>query len=219
MSRHLEIDKHYGKYYRIRYPFDPARKGVWKAICEYLQRYVPPASAILELGSGYCDFINQISAATKYALDINPNGAECCAPGVTFFHADAGSIPLPDQSVDVVFASNFLEHFTDEQFKVVIAEMNRVLRTGGTAIFVQPNYYYCHRCYWDDFMHVKPYSHVSLPDLLMCYDYAITRVEKRFLPFSFKSRLPRSYLLTKLYLALPWRPLAAQMLVVAQKEG
>ena len=41
--------------------------------------------------------------------------------------------------------------------------------------------------------------------------------EKKFLPFSFKSFLPKSYWITRLYLASFWRPLAAQMLVVAQR--
>lgn len=211
------MDKEYTQYYKVRYPFDPARKGVWKAVVEYLQRYIPPESAFLELGPGYCDFVNQVKAKAKYALDINPDVARYCGPDVTFFHADATRIPLPDASIDVLFASNFLEHFADEELRRVLEEMNRVLCFDGTLIFVQPNYYYCFRRYWDDFRHVKPYTHVSLPDLLMSCNYTIRKVEKRFLPFSFKSRIPRSYLLAKTYLALPWRPLAAQMLVIARK--
>ena len=38
----------------------------------------------------------------------------------------------------------------------------------------------------------------------------------RFLPFSLKSRLPKSPYLVRLYLRLPLRPLAKQMLVVAR---
>ena len=42
-------------------------------------------------------------------------------------------------------------------------------------------------------------------------------VEKRFLPLTLKSALPKSYWLTKTYLHLPWRPMAGQMLVVATR--
>jgi hypothetical protein len=42
------------------------------------------------------------------------------------------------------------------------------------------------------------------------------RAEPRFLPFSMKSRLPKVGWLVSLYLALPWRPLAGQFLLVAE---
>jgi hypothetical protein len=58
---------------------------------------------------------------------------------------------------------------------------------------------------------------VSLSDFLLSRGYKILALEKRFLPFSFKSRIPKSYLMTKLYLASFWRPFAGQMLVVAQR--
>ena len=100
-----------------------------------------------------------------------------------------------------------------------MAQLDYVLRPGGKLILVQPNYYYAYRKYWDDFTHVKPYTHESLADMLRCNDYDVLRVEKRFLPFSFKSWMPTSYLLTKLYLGLPWRPWAGQMLVVGEKRA
>jgi hypothetical protein len=71
------------------------------------------------------------------------------------------------------------------------------------------------REYWDDYTHKKAFSHVSLVDFLVANGFKIVRVEKRFIPFSLKSRLPKSYLLTKLYLMLPFRIFAKQMLVVA----
>jgi hypothetical protein len=64
---------------------------------------------------------------------------------------------------------------------------------------------------------VRAFSHVSLSDFLVSRGYRLLRVEKKFLPFSFKSLLPKSYWMTRLYLASFWRPLAGQMLVVAQR--
>jgi hypothetical protein len=63
---------------------------------------------------------------------------------------------------------------------------------------------------------VTPFSHVSLCDLLTSVGYRVTRCEPRFLPLTVKSRLPVSRMLIRLYLMLPFRPMAKQMLVIAE---
>jgi hypothetical protein len=173
---------------------------------------------VLELGPGYCDFINQIQAGGKYALDVNPDVARMCGSDVRFLHATAiESIDLPPHSVDVVVASNLLEHLSPQQCSSLFDRLDDVLKATGRVIVIQPNYFYSYRRYWDDFTHVRAFSHVSLSDFLVSRGYRLLRVEKKFLPFSFKSFLPKSYWITRLYLASFWRPLGAQMLVVAQR--
>ena len=58
-------------YFQTRYEFNVGRERVWKAICEYLSKYIPPESSVLDLGSGYCDFINNIRALNKVAIDMD----------------------------------------------------------------------------------------------------------------------------------------------------
>lgn len=205
-------------YFNTRYSPDPGRSRVWKAICEYLQQFIPGDSAVLDFGAGYCDFINHIHAAAKYAADANPDVARCCGPDVKFLLARAEQpLDLPGNSIDVVMASNLLEHLTDQQRGALFDRLEGWLRRSARLIVIQPNYYYCYREYWDDFTHVKAFSHVSLGDFLLSRGYRILRLEKRFLPFSFKSLLPKSYWITKLYLASFWRPMAKQMLIVAER--
>jgi SAM-dependent methyltransferase len=191
---------------------------VWRAICEYLQPYIAPTDTVLELGPGYCDFINQIRATKKFAVDLNPAVAQYCAADVTFRHAAADQLPLDDSSVNVIVASNLLEHLDPAQLNGLFDHIDRILTPHGTLILIQPNIFYAYRQYWDDYTHVKAFSHVSLADFVVSRSFAITRVEKRFLPLTLKSRLPKSYWLTRLYLMLPWRPMAGQMLVVASKR-
>lgn len=206
------------RYFETRYSPHPDRNRVWKAICEYLQPFIPPYSIVLEVGAGYCDFINQIRAGRKYAVDVNPDVARYCGPDVQFLPATLiESIDLPPDSIDVVMASNLLEHLSPQECSNLFDRFDDVLKATGRVIVIQPNYFYCYRRYWDDFTHVRAFSHVSLRDFLLSRGYRILRVEKRFLPFSFKSFLPKSYWMTRLYLASFWRPLAAQMLVVAQR--
>jgi ubiquinone/menaquinone biosynthesis C-methylase UbiE len=205
------------RYFQTRFTFDKGRTKVWKAICEYLQNEISSHSVVVDLGSGFCDFINQISASKKYAVDSNPESMQYCASDVEFLQSDVTSLNLETNSVDVVFASNLLEHLHDDELQQTFSEVNRVLRKNGKIILIQPNYYYAYREYWDDYTHVKAFTHTSLADFLTSKDYRVKKVVKRFLPFSFHSILPKTYLLTKIYLALPYHFGAKQMLVIASK--
>ena len=174
---------------------------------------------VLDLGFGYGDFINLIHASKKLAIDLNPEMAQYLRPEVKF---NAQSVLLPfegidAESLDVVFASNLFEHFDDAELIVLMGNINRVLKPGGKLMLMQPNIFYAFREYWDDYTHKKAFSHNSLRDFLLSQNYEVVQVEGRFIPFSLKSRLPKSYWLTKLYLALPFRVFAKQMFVVGVK--
>src|SRR5207237_8077667 len=110
--------------------------------------------------------------------------------------------------------SNVLEHLTHERCAVLFDRLDNLLAAEGRVIVIQPNYFYCYRRYWDDFTHVRAFSHVSLRDFLISRRYRIVRMATRWLPFSFESPLPKSYWLTNLYSASFWRSLAGQMLFV-----
>src|SRR4051812_34653297 len=97
-------------YFETRFTPHRDRPTVWKAICQYLQPFIAASDTVVDIGSGYCDFINQIQAGTKYAIDLNEDGARWCAPGVTFLKSRAiEKIDLPSRSVNVIMMSNLLE--------------------------------------------------------------------------------------------------------------
>lgn len=202
--------------YRDRYPFLRERQGVWREIARYVLRECPTTSTVVELGAGYCDFINAVDAPRRIAFDLNSDMAAHAAPGVDFRVADATELPgLADESVDLVFASNFLEHIPRRVAPTILDRVRRVLRPGGRFALIQPNFRFCAPRYFDDETHVAIYSDESLGALLLDSGYEIVRIEPRFLPFSMKSRLPKWPVLVRLYLNSPVRPRAAQMFVVA----
>lgn len=208
----------YAGYRHSRFTFDPSRRSVWNVIAEYLARYIPHEGAVLDLGSGYCDFINSVRARQKWAVDLYLDPAEFAKEGVTPLRADVTDLSaIPDGALDAVFASNLLEHLTDDKLALTLSGVKAKLRAGGRFIAIQPNYTYCHRNYFDDYTHVRVFSHVSLADFLESQGFAVERVTPRFLPFSMKSRLPKWPFLVWLYLRSPWRPFAKQMLVVARR--
>lgn len=215
MSRDTASD-----YYQTRYTYDNGRAKVWKAIAEYLQRFVEAnTDSVVDLGAGYCDFINNIAARERTAIDKNPEGAKFCGDGVKFHCASATDLGVLEvASTDVMFASNLLEHLDDRELAVAMDEFRRVLKPRAKVILLQPNYRYAYREYFDDYTHKKVFTHVSLKDFFEAGGFHAIHVAPRFLPFSLKSRLPKSYILTKLYLNSFFKPMAKQMLLVFQKD-
>jgi SAM-dependent methyltransferase len=206
-------------YYGTRLPDTPERRRLWPVLTAYLQeRYIARDAVVLDAGAGYCYFANTVVAREKHALDVAPAVAEHAAPDVT---PHVGSISdlsaFADGHFDVVFASNVLEHLGRDELSTGLGEILRVLRPGGRFLVVQPNFRYSFRSYFDDFTHVQVFTHRSLRDLLAGSGFDVTEVVPRFLPFSVESRLPASRRLLSLYLRLPYRPLAGQMLVVAER--
>jgi len=207
-----------GRYFETRFAPDPSRAGVWGAIVRHLRPYLPRNGAVLELGAGYCAFINAVEARERHALDLFPDLPGHAAPGVrTHVQGCDDLAGFADASLDVVFASNLFEHLDRAQLGRTLVEVRRVLRPGGRLILMQPNYRYCSREYFDDYTHLLVFTHVSLPDVLAAHGFTVERVVPRFMPFSLKSRLPRWPWLVDLYLAQPFRPFAKQMLVVARR--
>src|SRR6266536_2853465 len=97
-------------YHEIRFPYDPRREAVWKAICRYLQPWVCEDEDLLELGAGYGEFSRHIRAAHKWALDRNPALAGYWGDSITpLIQSALEPLPLPAASLRTVFASNFFE--------------------------------------------------------------------------------------------------------------
>jgi SAM-dependent methyltransferase len=205
-------------YHEVRFQYDPRRQVLWHVLAQYLQRWVDAEGGLLELGAGYGEFSASIQAGKKWALDMNPALAAYWGKQVQpIIQSALDPLPLADESLATVFASNFFEHFTLEQGTQILAEAMRVLRPGGKLIVVQPNFRLEPRRYFDDYTHRTAYTDNGFRDFLRAIGWTIVHAEPRFTPFSMKSRLPVSESLIRLYLALPWRPLAGQFLVVAEK--
>ncbi len=211
------------KYYESRFKFNPIRRKVWREIARYHQKFVPKNGTVIDLGAGYCDFINLITAGKKYAVDTSIETPNYKEEDVEFLQSPAWSLPsVPDNSVDVVHASNLFEHFSDEELEKVIKEVRRVLKEKGKLILMQPNYKLAYKHYFDDYTHKKVWSDVSLPDFLTAHDFKIVVSKPRFLPFSMKSNsslIPSVLIpfIVRTYIHSPFKPFAGQMLFVAEK--
>jgi SAM-dependent methyltransferase len=194
-------------YFQSRFCYNRKRADVWKVICSHLQLYVPLDGRVLDVGAGYCDFINHIQTGEKHALNLYSDFTQYAAQGVqTHVGSCADLAVFHDNYFDVVFESNVLEHLTRPMIDSTLAEVRRVLKPGGCFIAIQPNFRYCYRSYFDDYTHLQVFTHVSLADLLVSTGFDLIRVEPRFLPTTFKSRLPAWPWLVAIYLTTPALP-------------
>lgn len=206
-------------YFDTRLAHDSRRAVVWQTLWdEVFCRYVGAEDCVVELGAGWCDFINAVRADRRIAVDLWDGVAQAAAPGVEAHVGPAQDLGfLADASVDVLFASNLLEHLERPMVEELVSEALRVLKPGGRLLLVQPNYRLCSKRYFDDYTHVSVWSDVGMSSFLQAMGMQLERVEARFLPFSMQSRLPVSRGLIKAYLRSPVKPQAGQMLIVASR--
>ena len=195
----------------------------WKIICDaFLSRYVPPRGTVLDLGAGYCELINQIRARRRIAVDLNPDTVLVADPGVEVL-----SIPLEQiseaiepESVDLAFASNVFEHLRGPDALLEVLEaIHQILKPGGRLIVIQPNVTPLGGRFWDFVDHTLPLTEKGMAEALEVSRFEVVECRARFLPYTFKSRLPSWPWLVRLYLALPpaqWF-FGKQMFLVAQR--
>lgn len=102
---------------------------------------------ILELGCGSAEITRKIASAGSErqitALEVDEiahqkNQQLTDLPNVSFKLSGAQSIPLEDESVDVVFMFKSLHHVPVELMDAAMQEIKRVLKTGGSAYISEP---------------------------------------------------------------------------------
>ena len=200
------------------------RNRVWKILCrDFFGRYVKPADAVMDLGCGYGEFINNIQGTDKYGMDLNAGVKDMLGDGVTFLAHDCSQTwPLPDQSLDVVFSSNFFEHLPDkEALSETFAEIRRCLRPGGRVIAMGPNINRTQGAYWDFWDHHLPLTERSMRELLEVNDFDIELCRRSFMPYTLVDAIQYPEFMIKLYLRLPicWHFFGKQFLIIATTPG
>lgn len=211
--------------YRHRFPAEmlARRTAVWRVLCDaWLTRYVSPDARVLEVAAGYCEFINNIEARERVAVDLNPETRQHAARGVEVRELAAERVAeeLPHAHFDVAFTSNFLEHCRSREHVLeVLRSVRTVLRPGGRLLILGPNFKYCYREYFDFFDHRLPLTERSVEEALHIAGFEVELSEPRMLPFTFRSRLPSWPWLVRLYLRLPflWRIFGAQFFIVGRR--
>jgi SAM-dependent methyltransferase len=209
--------------YQIRFERSAAyRQAVWGVLIkDFFGRYVRRNDAVLDLGCGYGEFINQIECASRFAMDLNPEAPRRLASGVKCFLQDCSQQwPLPDETLDLVFTSNFFEHLPDKQsLGRTLDEAHRCLKKGGRLISMGPNIKYLPGEYWDFWDHYLPLTEKSMAEGLQNRKFQIERDIAKFLPYTMVDgrRYPLFFLRLYLRLTPAWKIFGKQFLIIALK--
>lgn len=210
--------------YRIRFAKEqlPRKNAIWKVISDnFLNRFVKSSDTVIDVACGYGEFINNICAGRKIAIDLNPDARTFLNPDIEFHQARASNLEaVVATRVDVLFTSNFLEHLPDKKaLDEFLEQVKAVLKPGGKYIILGPNLRYLPGQYWDFYDHHLGLTHLSLCEALWLKGFAIELCIDRFLPFTTQGGLPTHPWLVWLYLKIPliWKLLGKQFFIVARK--
>jgi SAM-dependent methyltransferase len=212
--------------YKIRFAQEqlPRKNAIWQVICQhFLQRHIKTSETVVDVACGYGEFIMNISADKKIALDLNADAKNFLNSDVEFHQCSATNLASAVKNeADIVFTSNFLEHLADKQtLDLFLEQVMIALKPGGKYLILGPNLRYLPGEYWDFYDHHLGLTHLSLSEALQLKGFNIEICIDRFLPYTTQGALPTSPWLVYLYLKIPfvWRFLGKQFFIVAQKPS
>lgn len=209
--------------YRLRFEAQaPYRDRVWKILTRsFFQHYLRQDAAVLDLGSGWGEFIRNIKAERKYAMDLNPDAEARVGPGVQFLFQDASQEwGIPPDSLDLVFTSNFFEHLpTKETLRLTMLQAIKALKPGGRLICLGPNIRFLSDIYWDFWDHYLPLSDRTMSEGMALTGFQVERCLPRFLPYTMSQGFTPPPFFVSAYLRLPvlWPVIGKQFLIIGRK--
>ncbi len=193
----------------------------WRIIADFLYKELNYPVSIIDPAAGECEFINAIPVKEKWAIDLNSAFiSKFAKKEVQVKIGNALSIELPDDFFEAAFMSNFLEHLNShEEIHSLLVKMYRTLRGGGRIAVMGPNFKYCYNEYFDFADHKMILTNFSLEEHLYSAGFKIIKVIPRFLPVSFRGRLPINKFIVKTYFSMPflWKIVGKQFLIIAEK--
>lgn len=221
MTAHSSADLQ--RIYEARFSGTAAyRKRVWQVLVpEFFQQFIDPADAVLDLGCGYGEFINEVRCGEKFAMDLNPDAPSHLDPSIQFLEQDCSTRwQLESGSLNAVFTSNFFEHLPNkDSLGRTLDEVFRCLAPGGRLLAMGPNIKYLPGSYWDFWDHYLPLTEAALGEALTNRGFEVVRSIDRFLPYTMvkQREYPGFFLRAYLKLPLAWRFFGKQFVVVARK--
>src|SRR5262245_484724 len=116
--------------------------GRRKIVFDLIQRYALQPARILDAGCGTGYTGRELRRFGEiYAFDVAPEAVtHAAARGLTVKQGELTAIPYADGDFDLVTALDVLEHVEND--RLALAELWRVMKTGGTLLFTVPAYHF-----------------------------------------------------------------------------
>jgi ubiquinone/menaquinone biosynthesis C-methylase UbiE len=207
--------------YRFRGVDQTKKLSAWKIIAEFIYEKLGKPASILDPAAGNCEFVNQVPCGERWAVDMNVQTQKAAASNVKVIIGNNLTANLPTNYFEAVYISNFLEHLhTQQEVAGFLERMYDVLKPGGKICIMGPNFKYCAKEYFDFADHTVILSELGVAEHLYGAGFYIKEVHPKFLPLSFRGKIPVTGFLVKMYFKLPfaWNFMGKQFLVIGQKQ-
>lgn len=148
-----------------------------RLVCQFIQSVRPPTQLVLcDIGCGTGATMQQMLPFGRVmGIDLSPIALGCCRRRdlTGLLKAKAECLPLQSSSIDVIVATDILEHLEDDI--AALREFYRVMKPGGFAVITVPAYGQL----WSEhdlaLMHFRRYTAGQLAERCARAGFAVTR--------------------------------------------
>ncbi|MGI9327631.1 MAG: class I SAM-dependent methyltransferase [Pseudomonadales bacterium] len=180
-----------------------------------LKNQLGPDRTIVEFGAGDCQFC--VSIASKFhkviAVDISDQREPGTGKPINFelMLYDGNDLPIPSESVDVVFSDQLIEHLHPEDIASHFSTVLRILRPGGIYVLCTPHGMsgpHDISKYFSDVpegFHLKEWTYVELFQTVKAFGFSSATGYRRFRGYNGKLPLTCIRMLEGLAERLPTR--------------
>jgi len=130
---------------------------------------IPDGSTVLDAGAGECRFASLFSHCLYISIDFAKGDSRWNYKRLSMI-GDLLSLPIKNDSLDVVICTQTLEHVTDPN--VLLKELSRALKPGGRLYLTAPQGWPIHQAPYDFFR----FTHYGLEYLLHKYGFTIESI-------------------------------------------
>jgi len=123
-------------------------KQLGDTVINFVKRYVLLTGKILDYGCGPGFLIEKLlrDGRSCWGLDSVESNIRIIESKFSghprfmgAFHADTLPTPIPNEMFDTVFLIETIEHLLPDELPLILKELNRITKTGGTLIITTPN--------------------------------------------------------------------------------
>ena len=186
-----------------------------QALLRLVHPYLTPETVFMEMGAGDCALPRVVAplVSKAYGLEVSEVLTSKLPKSDRFevLISKNCDVPLSDDTVDLAFSYQVIEHIHPEDVVEQLKQIYRVLKPGGCYYCITPNRLYGPSDISRDFdreatgLHLKEYSNTDLLKLFRGIGFRKTWIERRFKGHHVAVPALAIRLLESAFECLPWR--------------
>jgi len=179
-----------------------------------LRPYLTPDTIFLEVGAGDCALPILVAPLVRkaYGLEVSEELTRRVENSEKFqvLLSNGCEVPLPDNTIDVAYSFQVMEHIHPDDVIEQLKDLYRVLKPGGVYYCITPNRLYGPNDISRDFdreatgLHLKEYSITDLLKLFCSIGFQRVWIERMIKGHRFTAPILPASILERALESLPW---------------